>query len=189
MPAESRVELLRNATAVFAVLAFAVYFSGGFVLGLELTVRGISASAVVAELPREFLIALGLSIVLPGVVAGVAVLLAKLTLQGQLTKRGLQREAARGLAVAVAVAVAVAISAYDVLRGPPDAKVCASHASYSTTGWFIGESGSRVYIGEHTAPARGPWIISIPVSEVAQVVVGPRAVDRPCPALTAATAQ
>jgi hypothetical protein len=55
-------EVLRELTAVIAGLAAAIYLTGGLVLYLRLGLRRLPSTAVVSQLPREFLISIGLAV-------------------------------------------------------------------------------------------------------------------------------
>jgi hypothetical protein len=159
---------LRDITAVLAGLAALVYLTGGLALQLRLGAGGVPSSVAVPQLPREFLISLGLLIVAPAVALGVVL--------GHITH-------------SAKVGIAMALLGYLVIgwlvvgKNPFPAKVCLAGGG-EVTGVFIGETDARTYLadlgGEH--PRR---IISIPQSRVEGVAVGgqtPQLEELRCPA-------
>ena len=145
---------IRDITGALAGLAALVYLTGGLALQLRLGAGGVPSSVAVPQLPREFLISLGLLIVAPAVALGAA--------SGRLTH-------------SIAVGAAVGVACYLVIgwlvvdKKPFPAKVCLAGGG-EVAGVFIGETDSRTYlgdiVGEH--PRR---IISIPQSRVEGVAV------------------
>jgi hypothetical protein len=144
-----------------AGLAALVYITGGLALQLRLGSGGVPSSVAVPQLPREFLISLGLLIVAPAVAAGM---LASRVAQG--------RAYAAVVGTACAVLVYLVIGWLVVSKNSFPAKVCLTGGD-EVAGVFIGETDSRTYLadlaGNH--PRR---IISIPQSRVEGVAIGGR---------------
>jgi hypothetical protein len=154
---------LTRLTGLFAGLVAAIYLTGGLVLSLRLGLQHLPSSAAVAQLPREFLISLGLTIVVPAL--GIGALgwwLARLHWK--------ENGRAVGAGMALSVACYVAIGGAQVAKAPFPAKVCLADGG-DATGVFIGETGSRTYLGDASSqhPRR---IISIPLARVERVLVG-----------------
>jgi hypothetical protein len=151
-----------DVTGIAAGLAALVYITGGLALQLRLGSGGVPSSVAVPQLPREFLISLGLLIVAPAVAAGV------------LASRLAKRKHANALVVGTlsAAIVYLGIGWLVVSKNPFPAKVCLTDGG-EVDGVFIGETDSRTYLadlaGNH--PRR---IISIPQSRVEGVAVGGR---------------
>ena len=145
-----------------AGLAALVYITGGLALQLRLGSGGVPSSVAVPQLPREFLISLGLLIVAPAVAAGA------------LASRGAQGRIAHAAMVGTGCAVLVylVIGWLVVSKNSFPAKVCLTGGD-EVDGVFIGETDSRTYLadlaGDH--PRR---IISIPQSRVEGVAIGGR---------------
>jgi hypothetical protein len=146
-------------TGAAAGLAALVYITGGLALQLRLGSGGVPSSVAVPQLPREFLISLGLLIVAPAIAAGM-----------------LASRVAQGRAHAAVVGTGCAVLVYLVLgwlvigKNSFPAKVCLTGGD-EVAGVFIGETDSRTYLadlaGNH--PRR---IISIPQSRVEGVAIG-----------------
>jgi len=149
-------------TGAAAALAALVYLTGGLALQLRLGAGGIPSSAAVPQLPREFLISLGLLVVAPAVAVGV--------LLGRVAKGRTGHPVVVG--GGAAVVVYLVIGWLVVSKNPFPAKVCLTGGG-EVAGVFIGETGSRTYVadldGNH--PRR---IISIPQSQVEGVAIGGR---------------
>jgi len=151
------VAALRDITGVLAGIAVLVYLTGGLALQLRLGAGGIPSSAVVPQLPREFLISLGLLIVAPAVALGV----------------GLHR-----ITHSVRTGLAVGLLGYLVVgwlvisKDPFPAMVCLADGG-EVAGVFIGETDSRTYLGD-LAGEHPRRIISVPQSRVEGVAVGGR---------------
>jgi hypothetical protein len=70
--APSSLKALQLLVGLLAGVAALIYVTGGLVLGLRLMFAGLPALGVVAQLPREFLVSLGFSLVLaPAVLFGI----------------------------------------------------------------------------------------------------------------------
>jgi hypothetical protein len=145
-----------------AGLAALVYITGGLALQLRLGSGGVPSSVAVPQLPREFLISLGLLIVAPAIAAGM-----------------LASRVAKGRAHAAMVGTVCAVLVYLVIgwlvvsKNSFPAKVCLTGGD-EVVGVFIGETDSRTYLADLTGnhPRR---IISIPQSRVEGVAIGGRA--------------
>jgi hypothetical protein len=149
-------------TGAAAGLAALVYLTGGLALQLRLGSGGVPSSVAVPQLPREFLISLGLLIVAPAVAAGV------------LASRVAKDRIAHSVIVGTvsAALVYLVIGWLVVSKNSFPAKVCLTGGG-EVAGVFIGETDSRTYLadlaGNH--PRR---IISIPQSRVEGVAIGGR---------------
>jgi hypothetical protein len=164
-PYSRLVGALGKLTGLFAGLVAGIYFTGGLVLSLRLGLERLPSSAAVAQLPREFLISLGLTVVVPAVAVGaLGVWLARRSA----TTRG--RAAAVGTAAGIVCYLAIGVA--QVAKAPFPATVCLADGG-DASGVLIGETGSRTYLGDRSSehPRR---IISIPLARVEQVLVGGR---------------
>jgi hypothetical protein len=148
---------LRDITGVLAGVAVLVYLTGGLALQIRLGAGGVPSSVAVPQLPREFLISLGLLIVAPALALGL--LLYRITHSAK-------------PAIAGALLTYLVIGWLVVEKNPFPAKVCLAGGG-EVAGVFIGETDSRTYLGdlEGEHPRR---IISIPESRVEGVAVGGR---------------
>lgn len=157
------VGALGRLTGLFAGLVAAIYLTGGLVLSLRLGLERLPSTAAVAQLPREFLISLGLTVVVPAI--GVGAL-------GWWLARRRWRENGRAVAAGVALSAVcyLAIGGAQVAKAPFPAKVCLADGG-EASGVFIGETGGRTYLGDRSSkhPRR---IISIPLARVERVLVG-----------------
>jgi len=150
-------------TGAFAALAALVYLTGALALQLRLGVIGLPSSVAVPQLPREFLIGIGLLIVGPAAGVGLAV--------GWAVRRHWQsRTIATATGLAAGLLCYLLMGAGVVAKDPFPAKVCLS-GGREVSGVLIGESGSRTYLGDPQG-ARPRRVISIPQSQVVRVVVG-----------------
>jgi len=155
--------ILGTLTGLFAGLVAAIYLTGGLVLSLRLGLERLPSTAAVAQLPREFLISLGLMVVVPAIGVGA--------LGWWLGRRHWNMN---GRAVTVGIALGVlcylAIGGSQVAKAPFPAKVCLAGGG-EASGVFIGETDSRTYLGDRSSehPRR---IISIPLARVERVQVG-----------------
>jgi hypothetical protein len=154
---------LGRLTGLFAGLVAAIYLTGGLVLSLRLGLERLPSTAAVAQLPREFLISLGLTVVVPAI--GVGML-------GWWLARRRWRTSGRAAAVGTTLATAcyLVIGVAQVAKSPFPAKVCLADDG-EQSGVLIGETGSRTYLGDRSSehPRR---IISIPLARVERVLVG-----------------
>ena len=154
---------LGTLTGLFAALVAAIYLTGGLVLSLRLGLERLPSTAAVAQLPREFLISLGLIVVVPAI--GVGALGWWL---GRRQWRGNGRAAALG--IALGVLCYLAIGGAQVAKAPFPAKVCLVDGG-EASGVLIGETDSRTYLGDRSIE-RPRRIISIPLALVERVQVG-----------------
>jgi hypothetical protein len=141
---------------VAAMAAALVYGTGGLVLMLRLGLRRLPSTTAVPQLPREFLVSVGLQIVVPAVlVGGIALVATRM----------------RWSAAAIAfVAIYLVLGVYLVAKAPFPAKACLAGGG-SVPGVLIGESDSRTYLGDLSSrhPRR---IVTIPAGRIDAVVVG-----------------
>jgi hypothetical protein len=162
--AESGAGLQRTLTTLAGLLAgFAasVYVTGGLILSARLGLRELPSTAVVSQLPREFLVSLGLLAVGPPVlVAGLVYAFLPSPRQTRETRRRL---------LALAVACTVTVSAFLIAKAPFAAKACLEGGG-SASGFFIGEAPDRTYLGESGETPRR--IISLPTARVQRLLVG-----------------
>jgi hypothetical protein len=147
---------LGGVAGVAAVAAALVYGTGGLVLMLRLGLRRLPSTTAVPQLPREFLVSVGLQIVVPAVLVGGAALL-------------VSRLRWSWAAIAFLV-VYLGIGVYLVAKPPFPAKACLA-ADGEIAGVLIGESDSRTYLGDLSSrhPRR---IITIPAARIETVLVG-----------------
>jgi hypothetical protein len=171
----ANLENLGRVAAGLAALVAVLYVVGAVVIGVRLGLRDLPSSAVVAQLPREFLLSTGLNVVLPAPAVAVA-LYASLALAARQSRAKLARNA-----VVLAAVFAVASAVYYVWKDPFPAKVCSPAGGATAVGDFIGETGERVYIGELRDPSGRRRIASVPVAGVGQVLIGGGAERAPCP--------
>jgi hypothetical protein len=172
--ADAVLKALGGATAIFAAFVGTLYVVGALVLGVRLGLGHLPSSAVVAQLPRDFLLSIGLTAVLPGLVLGGIV-------AGCLTFGG---DAARGAApvafAAVALVACVVIAALFAFKDPFPARVCSVDGAADATGVFIGETQDRIYIGDAPDRPGRHNITSVPLSRVARVFIGGGAAEARC---------
>ena len=153
---------ITDLTGAAAGLAALVYLTGGLALQLRLGSGGVPSSVAVPQLPREFLISLGLLIVAPAVAAGV--------IASRIAKHRVAHSVMVGT---LSAALVYLVTGWLVVsKNSFPAKVCLAGGG-EVAGVFIGETDSRTYLadlaGEH--PRR---IISIPQSRVDGVAIGGR---------------
>jgi hypothetical protein len=157
------VGALGTLTGLFAALAAAIYLTGGLVLSLQLGLERLPSTAAIAQLPREFLISVGLTVVVPAIGVGL--------LAWWLAHRH-WGENGRSVTIGVVLGLVcyLAIGAAQVAKSPFPAKVCLADGGESS-GVFIGETSDRTYLGEPSGehPRR---IISIPLARIDRVLVG-----------------
>jgi hypothetical protein len=171
----ANLENLGRVAAGLAALVGALYVVGAVVIGVRLGLRDLPSTAVVAQLPREFLLSTGLNVVLPAPAVAVGIYVSFVLL----AKRSRAR-VGRNAAV-LATLVAVASAGYYIAKAPFPAKVCSPAGSAAAVGDFIGETGDRVYIGELRDQEGRRRIASVPVAGVGQVLIGGGAQEAPCP--------
>jgi hypothetical protein len=152
-------------TGAFAGIAALVYLTGALALQLRLGVIGLPSSVAVPQLPREYLIGIGLLVLGPAIGVGFGVAWA-----ARQRRQAGRVPLAAGLAAGVLCYLAIGASV--VAKDPFPAKVCLTGGK-AIAGVLIGESGSRTYLGDPqgASPRR---VISIPQSQVVRVVVGGR---------------
>jgi hypothetical protein len=162
VPAETSYSRLLNTlggvAGAAAMAAALVYGTGGLVLMLRLGLRRLPSTTAVPQLPREFLVSVGLQIVVPAVLVGGAALLAS--------------KLRRSWAAISFLVVYVGIGAYLIAKPPFPAKACLAGGG-EVAGVLIGESDSRTYLGDLSSrhPRR---IITIPAARVETLLVGGR---------------
>jgi hypothetical protein len=147
---------LGGVAGVAAVAAALVYGTGGLVLMLRLGLRRLPSTTAVPQLPREFLVSVGLQVVVPAVLVGGAAFLASKL-----------RRSWAGISFLV---VYVAVGGYLVAKPPFPAKACLA-GDGEVVGVLIGESDSRTYLGDLSSrhPRR---IITIPAARIETLLVG-----------------
>jgi hypothetical protein len=154
---------LGTLTGLLAALAAAIYLTGGLVLSLQLGLEELPSTVAVAQLPREFLISVGLTVVVPAIGVG---------LLGWWLAHRHWKENGRAVAAGIALGVVcyLAIGGAQVAKTPFPAKVCLANSD-EVSGVFIGETSDRTYLGDLSRehPRR---IISIPLARVDRVLVG-----------------
>jgi len=143
-------------TGAVALAAAVVYGTGGLVLMLRLGLRRLPSTTAVPQLPREFLISVGLQIVVPAVLVGAVTF-------------ALARRRVRWAAVA-ALVVYAGIAIYLVAKPPFPAKACLAGGG-SVAGVLIGESASRTYLGDLSS-AHPRRILTIPAGRIEALMVG-----------------
>jgi hypothetical protein len=171
----ANLEDLGKVAAALAALVGVLYVVGAVVIGVRLGLRDLPSTAVVAQLPREFLLSTGLNVVLPAPAVAVGLYVSFVLA----TKR--RRDTMARNAVVLAVFVAAASAVYYIGKAPFPAKVCSPTGGTAAAGDFIGETGDRVYIGERRDAEGRRRIASVPVAFVGQVLIGGGAEQTPCP--------
>ncbi|MGH2797219.1 MAG: hypothetical protein ACRDM0_06015 [Thermoleophilaceae bacterium] len=171
----ANLQSLGNVAAVLAALVGALYVVGAVVIGVRLGLRDLPSSAVVAQLPREFLLSTGLNVVLPAPAVAVAVYASVALVVGQGKATVARRSAV------LAACVAVASAGYYIWKDPFPAKICSEAGGATAVGDFIGETGERVYIGELRDREGRRRIASVPVARVGQLLIGGGAHGARCP--------
>ena len=166
---------LRELAGWAAGVATLVYLTGGLALQLRLGAVDLPSSVAVPQLPREFLISVGLLIVAPA----IAVALLVWSMAGWLARRR-EREPSHRIAAAVVAGVVcyLVIAALVVLKDPFPARVCLLNGR-GVDGVFVGETSDRTYLGDLERPNEPRHLVSIPRSQIARVVVGGRERDLP----------
>ena len=172
---QANLENLGKVAAGLAGFVGVLYVVGAVVIGVRLGLRDLPSTAVVAQLPREFLLSTGLNVVLPAPAAAVGLYVSFVLL----FKRS-REKLARNAGVLAAV-VAVASAGYYIAKAPFPAKVCSPTGGTAAVGDFIGETGDRVYIGELRDHEGRRRIASVPVAGVGQVLIGGGAKTARCP--------
>jgi hypothetical protein len=186
----ANLENLGRVAAGLAAIVGVLYVVGAVVIGLRLGLRDLPSTAVVAQLPREFLLSTGLNVILPIPAAVVAVYVACVMAGRYFVARKRRDAGARAKLSAaslvrnvfvLALLAAVASAGYYVWKDPFPAKVCSPTGRTTAVGDFIGETGQRVYIGELRDRQGQRRIASVPVASVGQVLIGGGAPRDPCP--------
>jgi hypothetical protein len=190
----ANLENLGRVAAGLAAIVAVLYVVGAVVIGLRLGLRDLPSTAVVAQLPREFLLSTGLNVIVPIPAAVVAVYVSAVIAGRYVVARKRREAGARakrsGASLARSVIVlaflaAVASAGYYVWKDPFPAKVCSPTGSTTAVGDFIGETGQRVYIGELRDRQGQRRIASVPTANVGQVLIGGGAPGEPCPQVAA----
>ena len=186
----ANLENLGRVAAGLAAIVGVLYVVGAVVIGLRLGLRDLPSTAVVAQLPREFLLSTGLNVILPIPAAVVAVYVASVMAGRHFVARKRRDAGARAKlsaaslarnVIVLALVAAVASAGYYVWKDPFPAKVCSPTGRTTAVGDFIGETGQRVYIGELRDRQGQRRIASVPVASVGQVLIGGGAPREPCP--------
>ena len=186
----ANLENLGRVAAGLAAIVGVLYVVGAVVIGLRLGLRDLPSTAVVAQLPREFLLSTGLNVILPIPAAVVAVYVASVMAGRYFVARKRRDAGARAKlsaaslarnVIVLALVAAVASAGYYVWKDPFPAKVCSPTGRTTAVGDFIGETGQRVYIGELRDRQGQRRIASVPVAGVGQVLIGGGAPREPCP--------
>jgi hypothetical protein len=149
---------------IAAVGAALVYGTGALVLMLRLGLRRLPSTTAVPQLPREFLISVGLQIVVPAVLVGSAAAFVAIQRVSPSSRRAL------GAAAIAFTIVYVGVGAYLVAKAPFPAKACLAGGA-EVAGVLIGESDTRTYLGDLSS-RRPRRIITIPAGRIEQLVVG-----------------
>ena len=150
-------------TGVFAGLAALVYLTGALALQLRLGVGGLPSSVAVPQLPREFLVGIGLLVVAPATGVGAIV-------TSVLRRRSPSRAVSSAAGLGAGLSCYLVIGALVVAKDPFPAKVCLTDGR-QVSGVLIGETDSRTYLGDPQG-ARPRRVISIPQSHIERLVVG-----------------
>jgi cytochrome bd-type quinol oxidase subunit 2 len=158
---------------LLGLFAASVYVVGGLVLSIRLGLRELPSTAVVSQLPREFLVSAGLLTVGPAVVAGG---IAYVLLPARLRAAERRKRTVRVVVAAVAVLTLV-IGGLWVAKKPFVAKACMT-AGAPVSGFFIGEAKERTYLGENGDTPRR--IVSLPSAQVQRLVIGGAAARASC---------
>ena len=150
-------------TGAFAGLAALVYLTGALALQLRLGVGGLPSSVAVPQLPREFLIGVGLLVVAPAIGAGFGV-------AWVLRRRSPSRAASSAVGLVAGLACYLLIGALVVAKDPFPARACLTDGRH-VSGVLIGEAGDRTYLGDPRGVSPR-HVISIPQSKIDRLVVG-----------------
>jgi hypothetical protein len=170
---EDAGQTLKAVAGLLGLFAASVYVVGGLVLSLRLGQRDLPSTAVVSQLPREFLVSSGLLTVGPAVVAGgIAYLLAPVR-----WRTGERRRRTLRVLFGAIVAVTVIVGALWVAKTPFVAKACMAGGG-QVSGFFIGEAGDRTYLGENGGTPRR--ILSLPSPQVQRLLIGGAADGATC---------
>lgn len=178
------LENLGRVAAGLAAIVAVLYVVGAVVIGLRLGVRDLPSTAVVAQLPREFLLSTGLNVTLPFPAAVVAIYVSVVLVRNRLSASASARPSGSTVArnaIVLAALAAVISAGYYIWKDPFPAKVCSPAGDAAAVGDFIGETGQRVYIGERRDAEGRRRIMSLPVAGVGQLLIGGGARERACP--------
>lgn len=170
---EGAGQTLKAVAGLLGLFAASVYVMGGLVLALRLGLRELPSTAVVSQLPREFLVSSGLLTVGPAVVAGG---IAYVLLPARLRAVDRRRRTVGALLAAVGI-LTVVIGALWVAKAPFVAKACMT-AGAPVSGFFIGEARERTYLGENGDTPRR--IVSLPSAQVQRLLIGGAAAGATC---------
>jgi hypothetical protein len=166
-------QTLTTIAGLLAAFAACVYVIGGLVLAARLGLRQLPSTAVISQLPREFLVSSGLLIIgLPMLLGGLTYVLlpSKYRSSGRKTRT-------RCLCLAMVVIVTLIASLLLISKEPFTAKACLEGGG-SVSGFFIGETSDRTYLGEQGATPRR--IISVPTARVERLLIGGDAAGARC---------
>lgn len=98
------LENLGRVAAGLAAIVAVLYIVGALVIGVRLGLRDLPSSAVVAQLPREFLLSTGLNVALPAPATAVALYVAASLVLERSEVRLVRNSVLAGFALVVAVA-------------------------------------------------------------------------------------
>ena len=170
---EDRGQALKTLAGLVGLFVAAVYVVGGVVLAGRLGLRQLPSTAVVSQLPREFLVSSGLLVVgIPAVAGGIAYAI----LPSRYRSGERLEQTVRTLLLIVAV-LAIILGGLSVAKKPFPAKACLNGGT-SLSGFFIGEAADRTYLGEGGATPRR--IISLPSGQVDRLLIGGDAARARC---------
>ena len=168
--------VLRELAGWSAGLAVLVYLTGGLALQLRLGSVDLPSSVAVPQLPREFLISVGLLIVAPAIAVGFLVWWAP----GWLARWRHKKEPAHRIPAAIIAGLVCYVigGALVVTKDPFPARVCLLNGR-AVDGVFVGETSDRTYLGDLARPHEPRHMVSIPRSQIARVVVGGHETELP----------
>jgi hypothetical protein len=173
------VARLTGALGVLAASAAILYVLGGIAYALTLRHEHLPPTAIVAQLPREFLLTVTLKVFGFALLTALVVLLLVVVVLGSADSRSWRKiipwmRKHRRVSVIVAVAaglLCLATGAFIQTRlGLPSTVACLKDKGTPVFGTYIGQTGDRTYVGEpHVSKGR---IASLPNDEVGTVFIG-----------------
>jgi hypothetical protein len=177
-----KADLVSRATGALGVVAASaaiLYVLGGIAYFWTLKNEHLPATAIVAQLPREFLLTVTLKVFGFALLAALAVGLIVGVVLGSTdsrVRRSVRPWVAKHRRISVIAATAVGLGclaigmAIQAQLGLPNTVACLKNTGTPLYGAYVGQTGSRTYVGEpHRNPAR---IASIPNDEVGPVFIG-----------------
>jgi hypothetical protein len=179
-PKADLIDRVTRALGVLAASAAILYVLGGIGYALTLKHEHLPATAIVAQLPREFLLTVTLKVFGFALLAAMVVLIAIVFVLGSAdssTRRKVLpwvRRHRRPTVIAALlvglVCLAAGMAIQSLLLGLPNTVACLTNKGEPLWGSYIGQTGDRTYIGE--AHVTHPRIASIPNDEVGPVFIG-----------------